>query len=151
MASVGDSARSEVSLIETLRSALHRLHGFDASPERLGATAANNPVAEDYEGFANWYTGMGASASSRAGSSVRNNANDQEEMMQIYDIGPQPGPLNTDAPAASGISDNTSIDSCPFDFDLLHMDANATFSTSNFSGLGDLDRGLLEDLFWMPR
>jgi hypothetical protein len=150
MTSVGDSARSEVSLIETLESTLHRLHDFDTSPDRPGSITANNPVAEDYECFANWYTRLGVSANARAGSSMHNDADDREGRMQIHETSSQPG-LNADIPAVSSIPDNVSLDSYPFDFDLLHMDANAGFPTANFSGFGGHDRGLLEDLFSMPR
>lgn len=151
MASVGDSARSEVSLIETLESALHRLHDFDASPGRSGATRANDTVAEDYEGFATWYTRSGTSAKSRSGSLVYNDApDDQGRSGCMHKADSRPG-HNADAPTSSGIPDNVSIDSYPFDFDLLHMDATATFPPANLNGFGDHDRGLLEDLFWMPR
>lgn len=150
MASVGDSARSEVSLIETLESALHRLHEFDISSGRPGAIIANVPANEGYEGFANWYTTLGASENIHIAPSVHNIAGDRGGSVQIHQAEVQPAP-NVDAQATGGIPDNVSIDSYPFDFDLLYMDANASFPTANFNDLGAYDRGLLEDLFWTPR
>lgn len=150
MASVGDSARSEVSLIETLESALRRLHDFDISPDFSGVTAAKDPAEGDYEGFANWYARMGTSAHSRVGSSVHNDVSDPGTSTHNQEYSSQPGP-DADGTAANSVPDDVSIDSYPFDFNLLHMDPNAAFPTPNFSGIGEHDRELLEDLFWVPR
>ncbi|KAF3034411.1 hypothetical protein E8E12_005565 [Didymella heteroderae] len=150
MASVGDSARSEVSLLETLESALHQLHEYDSVSGRSEATAARGPAEEGYEGFVNWYRKSGASANSGAGSSIPENEDGYRASAQNRETRPQPG-LDTDDPAASGFHDNLSMDAYPFDFNLLHMDENATFPTLECSGIGNPNRELLENLFWMPR
>jgi hypothetical protein len=150
MASVSDSARSEVSLLETLESALLRLHEFDSAPGPHTTTAAEHPAEEGYEGFVNWYTKLGGSANSRAGVSSQNDVNGQGARMQIREFDSQPAP-NMDGPAVNGMLDDVSVDSYPFDFDLLNMDGNAALFTPDFRENGNPERELFENLFWMPR
>ncbi|KAJ4367715.1 hypothetical protein N0V86_009836 [Didymella sp. IMI 355093] len=150
MASVGDSARAEVSLLETLESALHRLHEFDSAPGPHTTTAAEHLAEEGYKGFVNWYTKLGGSANSRAGVTSQNDVNGQDASVQIRELGSQTA-SNMDGPAVNGMVDDVSVDSYPFDFNLLNMDANAALFTPNFRENGNSERELFENLFWMPK
>lgn len=151
MASVGDSARSEVCLIETLESALHRLHVFDPIPTQPKVTAAKDPAEDGYEGFVNWYTRLGGSSNSRTGPSTQPDENEQgAKGQQNRELNLQAGP-NIQDPAVNDMPDETFMDIYPFDFDLLHTDGNAAFFTPDFNQHGNPERELFENLFWLPK
>lgn len=150
MASVGDSARSEVCLLETLESALHRLHVFDTIPTDPKVAAANDPVEDGYEGFVSWYTGLGGLPSSRTAPWTQHGVVEQGAKAQTRKLGPQSGPSILD-PEVTGTSDDTSLDMYPFDFDLLYTDHNAAFFTPEINQHGNPERELFENLFWTPK
>lgn len=150
MASVGDSARSEVCLLETLESALHRLHVFDPIPTEPEVTAAKDPAEDGYEGFVNWYTRLGGSSTSRTVPSTQHGEVEQAAKAQTREVGLQAGQSIHD-PVVAGMPDDTSMDMYPFDFDMLHADGNAAFFTPDFNQHGNPERELFENLFWMPK
>ncbi|KAF1938599.1 hypothetical protein EJ02DRAFT_410076 [Clathrospora elynae] len=150
MASAGDSARSEVSLLETLEAALHQLHVFNPIPNQPTATEANNSVQEGYEGFLSWYKNLGSSANSRAGPSTCNDYVAQAATVHNRDPGPHVLPNRGDATVTS-TPDDLSIDDYPFDFDLIDSDGSVAFFTSDFNEHGNSERELFESLLWMPK
>jgi len=146
IASVGDSARSEVSLIETLEAALHRLHMFDLSPKQ-----PTYPVGgleqEGYEGLVSWYTRVRHSAMGRTRRPTCNGESAQIARPQRV---PQPRP-NRSAPVAASTLHNFPIEDFPFDFDLLNSDGNVAFFTPDFNEHVGPERELFENLMWMPK
>ncbi|KAJ4346322.1 uncharacterized protein N0V89_010251 [Didymosphaeria variabile] len=150
MASVGDSARSEVSLLETLEAALHRLRVFDPLPDQSTDTANNNSAQEGYAGFLDWYNRLGGSANSRAESTHNGDDGQAAKAQQPRETGPQMGPIRYD-PGVTGIPTDSTIDTYPFDFDLLNTDASAAFFTPDFNEHGNPERELFENLLWIPR
>ncbi|KAF7680427.1 fungal specific transcription [Alternaria burnsii] len=146
MASAGDSARSEVSLLETLEAALHRLNVFNPLPSKPVATEANDPVEEGYNGLLNWYKKAERSTNPRFGSSASEHANIQAATVQ----GPRVTPNKADATVDSMPSD-ISLDGYPFDFDLLNSDGSVAFFTSDFDNHGNTEREFFESLSWLPK
>jgi hypothetical protein len=148
MASVGESAQSEVSLLETLEGALERLHAFDEPRDESQTTMTKNNTQDGYEGLLTWYTRMAQPSRSCASDSTIS-AND---------------PQNTRVPNLASVHStpnkiyqpitNTSIDQLtdqyPFDFDLLNADGNTALFTPNFHGLSNTENELFENLLWPP-
>jgi hypothetical protein len=145
MASAGDSARSEVSLLETLEAALHRLHVFNPIPSEPAATEANDSVEEGYEGLLKWYRKAESSANPLFGQSASENANGQAATAP----GPRVAPNGSGATVDSMPGD-TSLYGYPFDFDLLNSDGSLAFFTPDFDDYGNAERGLFESLSWLP-
>ncbi|KAH8641140.1 hypothetical protein IG631_04081 [Alternaria alternata] len=146
MASAGDSARSEVSLLETLEAALHRLNVFNPLPSKPVATEANDPAEEGYNGLLNWYKKAERSPNPRFGSLASEHANAQAATVQ----GPRVTPNRAEATVDSMPSD-ISLDGYPFDFDLLNSDGSVAFFTSNFDDHGNTEREFFESLSWLPK
>jgi hypothetical protein len=146
MASAGDSARSEVSLLETLEAALHRLHVFNPLPSQGAATEANNLAEEGYNGFLNWYKKAERTANPRFGPIASEHANVQAATAQ----GPRMTPNRADETVHSMPSD-VSLDGYPFDFDLLNSDGSVAFFTSDFDYHGNTEREFFESLSWLPK
>ncbi|CAN9215892.1 unnamed protein product [Alternaria alternata] len=146
MASAGDSARSEVSLLETLEAALHRLNVFNPLPSKPVATEANDPAEEGYNGLLNWYKKAERSPNPRFGSLASEHANAQAATVQ----GPRVTPNRADETVDSMPSD-ISLDGYPFDFDLLNSDGSVAFFTSNFDDHGNTEREFFESLSWLPK
>ncbi|KAG9383588.1 Fungal trans multi-domain protein [Pyrenophora tritici-repentis] len=149
MASVGDSARSEVSLIETLEAALHRLHMFDSSPKEP-TYQAGGLEQDGYEGLVNWYTRLRDSAMSRGRHPTYNGESAEVARPQNPVRVTQPRP-NRNGQAATGIPHDFSIENFPFDFDLLNSDGNVAFFTPDLNEHGGPERELFENLMWMPK
>ena len=63
MAFTGDSARSEISLLETLEAALHHLHTFDSDSQNA-SVGGINAIRDDYDGFVQWYESQKSSGES---------------------------------------------------------------------------------------
>ncbi|KAK8043961.1 fungal specific transcription factor [Apiospora phragmitis] len=64
MAYAGDSAKSEVQLIETLEAALQHMNTF-TSPAQYTPKTPQTAPGEGYEGFMNWYMNRAAASGSR--------------------------------------------------------------------------------------
>jgi hypothetical protein len=150
MASAGDSARAEVSLLETLEAALHRLHVFDPIPNQDIFREANSSAQEGYEGFANWYRKIGSSTNSRAGPSLRNDDDRRGAMVPNQEYGPQVVPHSFDSGVTS-MRNDLLVDDYPFDFDLLNSDGNVAFFNSDLHENGNPEKDLFESLLWMPQ
>lgn len=149
MASVGDSARSEVSLIETLEAALHRLHMFDLSPKQPTSPAGSSEQ-EGYEGLVSWYTRLRGSAMGRGRHPVYNGESAQVARPQNLVHVPPPRP-NRSGQVATSMPYDFSIEDFPFDFDLLNSDGNVAFFTPDFNEHPGPERELFENLMWMPK
>lgn len=145
MASAGDSARSEVSLLETLEAALHRLHVFNPLPSQPVVTEANDSAEEGYDGFLNWYKKVERSANPRFEPLASEHANVQAATAQ----GPSMTPNRANATVDSMPSD-VSFDGYPFDFNLLNSDGSVAFFTSDFDEHGNTEREFFESLPWLP-
>lgn len=146
MASAGDSARSEVSLLETLEAALHRLHMFNPITTQPAITEANNSGEEGYNGFFNWYKKAESSANPLFGSPPFERVNVQAVAV------PGPGVASERADATVGsMPSDISLDGYPFDFDLLNSDGSVGFFTSDFDDRGNAERELFESLSWLPK
>lgn len=150
MASVGDSARSEVSLLETLEAALHRLRVFDPLPEPPTDTGGNSSAEESYAGFLNWYTKLGGPANSRTDSTYNGDDGQAARALQPREPESQMGPIRY-VPAVPSIPSDPSLDIYPFDFNLLNPDGSAAFFTPDFNEHGNPERELFENILWVPR
>ena len=146
MASVGDSARSEVCLLETLEAALHRLHVFDPKPHRPTDTGTKSSAQEGYEGFVNWYTKVGGSTNSCAVLSTCNGEDAQGAKAQNREPGLQGGGSSRSDPAMTSMQNDPFIDDYPFDFDLLNSVGNVAFFTPDFNEHGNPERELFVNL-----
>lgn len=150
MASVGDSARSEVSLIETLEAALHRLQIFDASPSRQNNTSNHDPAQEEYQGFMDWYTQLSSTSNPRIKSTSAISNGSVRVSTPPNRVGSQMEQDNDDA-ATEFPQNSLILDDYPFDFDLLNSENNAAFFTPDFHNQGNPERQLLENFVWVPR
>ncbi|KAI4924478.1 hypothetical protein J4E85_007593 [Alternaria conjuncta] len=146
MASAGDSARSEVSLLETLEAALHRLHVFNPLPSQPAVTEANDAAEEGYNGLLNWYKKAEKSTVPRFGPPASGHANVQAATAQ----GPRITPNRTDA-TVDTMPSYVPLDGYPFDFDLLNSDGSEAFFTSDFGDHGNAEREFFESLSWLPK
>lgn len=140
MASVGDSARSEVSLLEALESALHRLHVFDTVADQTATTAVVDSEQGGYEGFVHWYTKR---------LPVRQEEDRQHAITQNQELNAPVVPA--DVACVDSIPDDISMDMYPFDFDWLQTDGNAALFAQKFDENVDRERELFENLFSMPK
>jgi hypothetical protein len=148
MASVGESAQSEVSLLETLEEALHHAHAFNGC-ERSTITIGNDSREAGYEGLLNWYTNMAGSTNTRPSTSTLISTDFQDAMI------PDPAFAQTRSDRsylqATNLSIHQTTDEYPFDLDLLNTDGNTAFFTPTFTGFGNAENGHFEDLLWPPR
>ncbi|USP76836.1 hypothetical protein yc1106_04110 [Curvularia clavata] len=151
MASVGDSARSEVSLLETLEAALHRLEAFDIESHNSTPDAGEEPAQDGYEGLLDWYTKTaGAMHSRSSSSSMPMNVDHQAAKTTSAPPGAQPAPHgNSFTPDC--LPEGHTIDEYPFNLDLFNMDRNIAFFTSDFNDHGNAESELFENLLCMPR
>ncbi|KAL6168157.1 hypothetical protein ACJQWK_05814 [Exserohilum turcicum] len=150
MASVGDSARSEVSLLETLEQALHRLQDFNVECDDGAEDAVGESVQASYQGLLDWYTKAAGCINPRASTSIPTAMDSHGARAPVLAPHPQPGPHGNEFPAA-GAADGPGIDEYPFDLDLLNMDGNIAFFTSDFNDHGIVESELFENLLCMPR
>lgn len=151
MASVGDSARSEVSLLETLEAALHRLEAFDIESNHSTPDAGEEPAQDGYEGLLDWYTKTASAMHSRSGSSsIPMNGDYQGAKTQSVPLGPQPAPLGNNM-TPDCLPEGHAIDEYPFNLDLFNMDRNIAFFTTDFNDHGNAESELFENLLCLPR
>lgn len=146
MALTGDSARSELSLLETLEAALHHLHVFDHSPKSTGPTAERNGIRDDYEGFVTWYKNRVASTDSRAEPALLNNGS-------TSGILPQPAYFDATDNSAFGTEDIRNEGSSANDWfgsDFFQPGNDAAFFNTDSSQHDTLEKDLLDSLLWIP-
>lgn len=152
MASVGDSARSEVSLLETLEAALHRLEAFDIGPNHSTPDAREEPAQDGYEGLLDWYTKTASAMHSRSGSSsIPMSVDYQGAKTRVATPVSQPAPRGNGF-ITDGLPEGPTIDEYPFNLDLFNMDRNIAFFTSDFEDdQGNAESELFENLLCIPR
>lgn len=145
MATVGDSARSEVSLLETLEAALQRLRVFGSRPTQALATAGNDVMQESYEGFVDWCKNQTASSNSRAGRAEKVGNNTKEVVGQC--------PENDALANSHKTVISPPVDALPadwsFDLDFYNTDENMALFTPDFGEYG-LPEGLIDSLLSVP-
>jgi hypothetical protein len=149
MASVSDSARSEVCLLETLEAALQRLLDFDSAPN-LSSTIGGSSAQEGYEGLLNWYTRLGGSKIPRPGP-LMNNSEHAQRAKALDGESSAPTRLNSSDPVATDTSDAACTTECPFDLNFSNPDVDMAFFTQDFGAYGNSERELFESLLWMPK
>jgi hypothetical protein len=148
MASVSESAQSEVSLLETLEEALHCVHASDRACDESTTTVEDNSDQSGYEGLLNWYTSMAGSSNASIRAS-RLGANDLRST-RVSDPTPEPPRPGRNDHHATTITSDQTMDEYPFDLDLLNADGNTAFFTPNFAELGIAESELFETLLWPP-
>jgi hypothetical protein len=148
MASVGESAQSEVSLLEQLEEALERLHAFDEPCSGSKTTMTTNKIQDGYEGLLTWYTSMAPSSNSCASDSTIS-ANDPQNtrVPNLASVHSTPSKIYQ---PTTNTSTNQLTDQYPFDFDLLNADGNTALFTPSFNGFSNTENELFENLLWPP-
>ncbi|KAF2716174.1 hypothetical protein K431DRAFT_279470 [Polychaeton citri CBS 116435] len=141
----GDSARSEVSLLETLEAALHRLHVFDLMPNQSVTTEAKRSAQEGYEGFLNWWKEMRTSSKSRNESTASNDEGAEGVTEQNRESCTRAVPMRNDAPMAN-LRNDFNIDDYHCDLDSLYMDRNLAFFSLDFGDHGCPEKDLFGSL-----
>lgn len=139
MASTGDSARSEISLLETLEAALHHLHVFDVHSEQASSSAGNDIVRDDYDGFVTWYknkiSGEPNTGASHGGSEDMVSQHTHSDISQL-------GMVATQCEASSG--DHWS------GLDFQNAGNDMAFFNPDFGQDDALEKDLLDSLLWIP-
>lgn len=141
MASTGDSARSEISLLETLEAALHHLHVFDRNSETTESPTEKSVMRDDYDGFVAWYKNRGSSVVS--GSHHDNTVG----------ILPQPTQLDATGSSLSGTTDmrNDALsESQWFGPDFFNTGGDTAFFNPGSGEHDTLEKDLLDSLLWIP-
>ncbi|KAK5105866.1 hypothetical protein LTR62_001953 [Meristemomyces frigidus] len=138
MASASESARSEVSLLETLESSLRRLRESKQPPGNIMVLL--EPVQESYEGFADWYKNRSKTAGvtpttlgSEGAQGIPTQSSDSNATRGGgYDV--------------MSIQNEPRFDSGPFDFDFL---GDAAFPTPDYGQYSNLEKEFLDSLLWI--
>jgi hypothetical protein len=147
MASVSESAQSEVSLLETLQEALHCVHASNRTCDESTITVEHNSDQSGYEGLLNWYTSMAGSSNTSIRAS-KLGANDPRST-RVPDPTAEPTRPGRDDQHATTITSDQTMGEYPFDLDLLNADWNTAFFTPNFAELGIAESELFETpLLW---
>ncbi|EUC31165.1 hypothetical protein COCCADRAFT_101951 [Bipolaris zeicola 26-R-13] len=151
MASVGDSARSEVLLLETLEAALNRLQAFDIDCDQSVSDTGEEIVQDGYEGLRDWYTKTAGAIRSRASSSIPMASDGSGIRTQGVPLCPQPAAHGMEIPT-DGIPESRPVDDYPFNLDLFNIDGNIAFFTSGVNNNGNVESELFENfLNGVPR
>jgi hypothetical protein len=154
MALTGDSARSEISLLETLEAALHHLHVFDRASEASVAgnvNAERDAIRDDYEGFVKWYKNQvhaSSSIESRAGApTAQTESGSAAQPTAFNSMGSSLGG------AATAETQNTMHAPSANDWfgsDFFNTGSEAAFLNADFSQYDTLEKDLLDSLLWIP-
>ncbi|KAJ6197774.1 hypothetical protein J3E72DRAFT_243552 [Bipolaris maydis] len=145
MASVGDSARSEVLLLETLEAALNRLQAFDVDCDQSVSDTGEETVQGGYEGLRDWYTKTAGAIRSRASSSIPMASDGSGMRTQAVPLCPQPAPHDMETPTEC-VQESRPVDEYPFNLDLFNMDGNIAFFASGVNNSGNVESELFENL-----
>jgi hypothetical protein len=147
MALAGDSARSEISLLETLGAALHHLHIFDRNSDSDAAIGEKDDIQDDYEGFVRWYKNRGSSSEVRAGPATSHHGS-------TAGISPQQNAqfdeMECDIFGTANIQTNAMSADNWFGSDFLSTNDAAAFFNPDFSQHDALEKDLLDNLLWIP-
>jgi hypothetical protein len=143
MASVSESAQSEVSLLETLEEALNCVRASNGHCHESTTATEHNSSQAGYEGLLNWYTSMAGSSSTCIDASKMGTI-DSRGTRVPNPASAQPRPIRNHPHMAS----SQIMDEYPFDLDLLNADGNTTFFTPNPTEFGIAENELFENLLW---
>lgn len=141
MASTGDSARSEISLLETLEAALHHLHVFDRNSEATESPGEKDLMQDDYDGFVAWYKNRGSSVAS---------GSHHDTTVGILS---QPAPFDTTGSSLAGAKDtgNDVLSASQWlGPDFFNTGDDSAFFNADSSGHDTLEKDLLDSLLWIP-
>lgn len=144
MASSGDSARSEISLLETLESALQHLRAFDPGPAEVNDT----PVLGGYAGFVNWYKERKTTSVSHIDPLLGSGPELSAEQVQASQ--PQDTQATNTERDTAYIGSNMMFDDSISGFDLFNTDASGAFFTPDFATHGFPEKDLYESLLRLP-
>lgn len=143
MATAGESARSEVSLIERLEAALRRLRVFDGASAQPSDTPSIG-LEESYESFASWYRTHSAEPTKQ----TSHRANSQSSSIIQPDTDAETyisnGLMNNNMLSGTCIGNDTNQD-----VEYLNAGGDDEFANLDF-GQDIIDQQLLENLMWIP-
>lgn len=140
MVSSGDSARYEVDLLETLESALHRLHALHPAYIPSTANSIDTCGASGYEGFLNWYTQRGLLSSVD---------NPQDVDVQARETAQRTDRDNITGSISDGFEADVATSNAMCDARAHSAFEDLALFTSNFGEYGVSDRDLLDSLLWI--
>lgn len=143
MAITGDSARSEISLLETLEAALHHLHIFDLGANQSASTAGTNVIRDDYDGFVQWYKNRMASGESTAG--ISNDSAGGAALQPAYFDSMAAEQHGSAVTRFEGSSENHWSG-----IDFQSMDNDTAFFNHDFGQNDMFEKDLLDSLLWIP-
>ncbi|KAH3920577.1 hypothetical protein HBI56_071890 [Parastagonospora nodorum] len=141
MASVGESARSEVSLLEDLEEALQSIHTPE-KPEIIAETD-HNSAQDGYEGLLKWYTNVARTSNPCGTTSMMDPVNSFNTRL------PDSTTSRLRLYNQSSSSTNPEND-YPFDLDLLNADGNMSFVTSGLYDFSNTENEFFENFLWPP-
>ncbi|KAK3676544.1 hypothetical protein LTR78_003820 [Recurvomyces mirabilis] len=133
MASASESARSEVSLLETLEASLRRLRGSTQPVQTT--TTPSSLIQESYEGFADWYKNRNKAAATGASSTP--SALLQSSVSNVTRIGVED---------SMSMQNEPQYHSGPFEFDLF---GDGTFPTPDYGQYSNAEKEFLDSLPWI--
>jgi len=136
MAFTGDSARSEISLLETLEAALYHLHIFDLDSTRTTSTAGTDVIRDDYEGFVQWYKNRTSPVATDA--SV------------VLPQAAQSNVIGSDQQVNAATNYAAPSENQWTGFDFQDMDNDTAFFDNDFSQNDMFEKDLLDSLLWIP-
>lgn len=145
MALTGDSARSEISLLETLEAALHHLRIFDID-DQSASTADPHAIRDDYDGFVRWYKSQKSTGGS--GSNERHGVTEGALTQPEHSDVMRSDCLGSDTMVSA--HNETSFDDQWPGFDLQSTVHDAVLFDSDFSQNDALEKDLLDSLLWIP-
>jgi hypothetical protein len=151
MALTGDSARSEISLLETLEAALHHLHVFDRASEASAAgsgSAERDTIRDDYEGFVKWYKNQVHASSStdpRVGAPASYTGSAAAQPTVSNGVG-----SNLAGAATTDTQNNAPSANDWFGSDFFNTAGDAAFLNVDYSQSDNLEKDLLDSLLWIP-
>jgi hypothetical protein len=141
MASVGESAQSEVSLLEDLEEALQSIHSPE-KPEIIVETD-HNSAQDGYEGLLKWYTNVARTSNPCGTTSMMDPVNSFNTRL------PDSTTSRLRLYNHSSSSTNPQND-YPFDLDLLNADGNVSFVTSGLYDFSNTENEFFENFLWPP-
>lgn len=139
MASVGESAQSEVSLLEDLEEALQSIHTPE-KPENMTETD-NNSVQDGYEGLLEWYTNIARTSNPCGTTSMM-------EPVNSFDIRLPDSATSRLRQNNHSLSATNPHNDYPFNLDLLNADGNMSFVTSGLYDFSNTENEFFENFLW---
>ncbi|KAK8875325.1 hypothetical protein PGQ11_005839 [Apiospora arundinis] len=145
MAYAGDSARSEVQLIETLEAALQHMNAF-ASPVQPTPKTPQNGPEEGYEGFMSWYMNRAAaSGTNHQAVPVTGHASSRGNSISrgSHEVGPSIDTASTQGDLATVVGEE---DDLFFGQAFSYPDQVSAFFGTSYGEDGIPERGLMDSL-----